>query len=179
MPSSGFQAVHVRLWYVDNQETLIKFRLLSSKVILKITKRSQVLNQVKLNRICSVKYTRHARFRNPRITILLVHWDYYFTTFGPRRSIQKTGLHVLSPNSHHHHPLYRPFLRQRLCRFGLFMMGACLSSNGDDAEARKRSQAIDRKINEDSRRLRRECKILLLGSSTTGHSFFFFVHTCG
>ena len=43
-------------------------------------------------------------------------------------------------------------------------MGICMSSaDNQDAEHKKRSQAIDRKLEEDSRRLRRECKILLLG----------------
>lgn len=43
-------------------------------------------------------------------------------------------------------------------------MGMCFSSeSAGDAEQKKRSQAIDRKLEEDSRRLRRECKILLLG----------------
>ena len=47
-------------------------------------------------------------------------------------------------------------------------MGACGSTEsggggGEDTEQKKRSQAIDRKLEEDSRRLRRECKILLLG----------------
>ena len=43
-------------------------------------------------------------------------------------------------------------------------MGICMSSaDNQDAEQKKRSQAIDRKLEEDSRRLRRECKILLLG----------------
>jgi guanine nucleotide-binding protein G(i) subunit alpha len=45
-------------------------------------------------------------------------------------------------------------------------MGACGSSEaggGEDLEQKKRSQAIDRKLEEDSRKLRRECKILLLG----------------
>ena len=42
-------------------------------------------------------------------------------------------------------------------------MGACMSTNAEDLEQKKRSQAIDRKIEEDSRKLRRECKILLLG----------------
>jgi guanine nucleotide-binding protein G(i) subunit alpha len=41
-------------------------------------------------------------------------------------------------------------------------MGACFSSE-DDSEGKKRSAAIDRTILEDARRLRRECKILLLG----------------
>lgn len=42
-------------------------------------------------------------------------------------------------------------------------MGVCMSTNTDEAELKKRSQAIDRALEEDSRRLRRECKILLLG----------------
>lgn len=49
-------------------------------------------------------------------------------------------------------------------------MGACGSSEagggggGDvETEQKKRSQAIDRKLEEDSKKLRRECKILLLG----------------
>jgi len=42
-------------------------------------------------------------------------------------------------------------------------MGICMSTANDDLEQKKRSQAIDRKLEEDSRRLRRECKILLLG----------------
>lgn len=44
-------------------------------------------------------------------------------------------------------------------------MGACGSSeaSAEDSEQKKRSQAIDRKIEEDSKRLRKECKILLLG----------------
>jgi guanine nucleotide-binding protein subunit alpha len=45
-------------------------------------------------------------------------------------------------------------------------MGLCMSTNNDDVEQKKRSQAIDRKLEEDSRRLRRECKILLLGITT-------------
>jgi hypothetical protein len=43
-------------------------------------------------------------------------------------------------------------------------MGICMSSSPEDGEQKKRSQAIDRKLEEDSRRLRRECKILLLGT---------------
>ena len=46
-------------------------------------------------------------------------------------------------------------------------MGICMSTNNDDVEQKKRSQAIDRKLEEDSRRLRRECKILLLGEWPT------------
>jgi guanine nucleotide-binding protein G(i) subunit alpha len=53
-------------------------------------------------------------------------------------------------------------------------MGACGSteSGGEDMERKKRSQAIDKKLEEDSRRLRKECKILLLGSSWP----YLFVH---
>jgi hypothetical protein len=43
-------------------------------------------------------------------------------------------------------------------------MGACMSSNTEELEMKKRSQMIDKKLEEDSRRLRRECKILLLGT---------------
>ncbi|KAJ5588496.1 hypothetical protein N7537_011174 [Penicillium hordei] len=50
-------------------------------------------------------------------------------------------------------------------------MGSCFSSEpAGDAEQKKRSQQIDRKLEEDSRRLRRECKILLLGSGESGKS---------
>ncbi|KAF2668207.1 guanine nucleotide binding protein, alpha subunit [Microthyrium microscopicum] len=49
-------------------------------------------------------------------------------------------------------------------------MGACMSTNAEDLEQKKRSQAIDRKLEEDSRKLRRECKILLLGSGESGKS---------
>lgn len=45
-------------------------------------------------------------------------------------------------------------------------MGFCMSKESPgDAEQKKRSQMIDRKLEEDSRRFRRECKILLLGWS--------------
>jgi guanine nucleotide-binding protein G(i) subunit alpha len=45
-------------------------------------------------------------------------------------------------------------------------MGACMSSDNEEMEQKKkRSQMIDKKLEEDSRRLRRECKILLLGKS--------------
>lgn len=40
-----------------------------------------------------------------------------------------------------------------------------MSSNAEETEQKKRSQMIDKKLEEDSRRLRRECKILLLGKS--------------
>ena len=42
-------------------------------------------------------------------------------------------------------------------------MGACMSTSSDLEEQKKRSQQIDKTLEEDSRRLRRECKILLLG----------------
>lgn len=43
-------------------------------------------------------------------------------------------------------------------------MGACQSSqDNDEEEKKKRSRAIDARLEEDSRRLRKECKILLLG----------------
>ena len=43
-------------------------------------------------------------------------------------------------------------------------MGACMSSeNAEEAEQKKRSRAIDAALEEDARRLRKECKILLLG----------------
>ena len=42
-------------------------------------------------------------------------------------------------------------------------MGACMSTNSEQEEQKKQSQAIDKILEEDSRRLRRECKILLLG----------------
>ncbi|CAO3685828.1 unnamed protein product [Umbelopsis ramanniana] len=47
-------------------------------------------------------------------------------------------------------------------------MGLCLSAN--EKEDRQRSNNIDRKIEEDSRRMKRECKILLLGSGESGKS---------
>lgn len=45
-------------------------------------------------------------------------------------------------------------------------MGACMSSNSEETEQKKRSQKIDKDLEEDSKRLRRECKILLLGTSS-------------
>ncbi len=47
-------------------------------------------------------------------------------------------------------------------------MGACMSSNGEETEMKKRSQKIDKDLEEDSKRLRRECKILLLGMLSHG-----------
>ncbi|UKZ73689.1 G protein alpha subunit [Trichoderma virens FT-333] len=49
-------------------------------------------------------------------------------------------------------------------------MGGCMSSNNDEVEQKKRSQAIDKELDEDSKRLRKECKILLLGSGESGKS---------
>lgn len=49
-------------------------------------------------------------------------------------------------------------------------MGACMSTNSEQEELKKRSQQIDKTLEEDSRRLRRECKILLLGSGESGKS---------
>lgn len=43
-------------------------------------------------------------------------------------------------------------------------MGSCFSrTSTEDAEQKKRSQLIDKGIEDDSKRLKRECKILLLG----------------
>ena len=53
-------------------------------------------------------------------------------------------------------------------------MGVCVSCEKNEVltpeEQTKRSQAIDRVIEQDSRRLRRECKILLLGAENSGKS---------
>ncbi|KAK4202832.1 guanine nucleotide binding protein, alpha subunit [Triangularia verruculosa] len=49
-------------------------------------------------------------------------------------------------------------------------MGSCMSTSGEESEQRKRSNKIDRDLEEDSKRLRRECKILLLGSGESGKS---------
>jgi hypothetical protein len=46
-------------------------------------------------------------------------------------------------------------------------MGACMSSSNEEAEQKKKSQAIDKILEEDSKRLRKECKILLLGTGET------------
>ena len=52
-------------------------------------------------------------------------------------------------------------------------MGQCCSSeNSEGAEQKKRSQEIDKQIEEDSKKLRRECKILLLGWFTYIHELF-------
>lgn len=39
-----------------------------------------------------------------------------------------------------------------------------MSTNSEETEQKKRSQKIDKDLEEDSKRLRRECKILLLGT---------------
>ncbi|KMW67111.1 guanine nucleotide-binding protein subunit alpha, other [Blastomyces dermatitidis ATCC 18188] len=50
------------------------------------------------------------------------------------------------------------------------MGGCCSSTSGGDVEQKKRSQMIDKGIEDDMKRLRRECKILLLGSGESGKS---------
>ena len=47
-------------------------------------------------------------------------------------------------------------------------MGMCMSSDNEEVEQKKKSQAIDKILEEDSKRLRKECKILLLGRDRTG-----------
>ncbi|RIA95683.1 G protein alpha subunit [Glomus cerebriforme] len=47
-------------------------------------------------------------------------------------------------------------------------MGLCLSA--EEKESRSRSYQIDKQIEEDSRRFKKECKILLLGSGESGKS---------
>ena len=43
-------------------------------------------------------------------------------------------------------------------------MGACLSSeSAEEVEQKKKSRAIDAELEDDAKRLRKECKILLLG----------------
>ncbi|KAK4995901.1 Guanine nucleotide-binding protein alpha-2 subunit [Elasticomyces elasticus] len=49
-------------------------------------------------------------------------------------------------------------------------MGACQSTVEEGADQKKRSQIIDRTLEEESKKLRRECKILLLGSGESGKS---------
>ena len=48
-------------------------------------------------------------------------------------------------------------------------MGNCVSSQ--DREAQQRSQEIDKQIEEDSKKLKKECKILLLGAYISFHHF--------
>lgn len=52
----------------------------------------------------------------------------------------------------------------------MIKMGACMSKNDEETEQKKRSQKIDRDLEEDSKKLRKECKILLLGSGESGKS---------
>ena len=50
-------------------------------------------------------------------------------------------------------------------------MGNCSSrSSAEDRTSKERSDAIDKGIEEDSQRFRKECKILLLGSGESGKS---------
>ncbi|ROW05558.1 hypothetical protein VSDG_00403 [Cytospora chrysosperma] len=49
-------------------------------------------------------------------------------------------------------------------------MGSCMSKSSEETDQKKRSQKIDKDLEEDSKRLRRECKILLLGSGESGKS---------
>ncbi|MCJ1448054.1 MAG: Guanine nucleotide-binding protein alpha-2 subunit [Stictis urceolatum] len=50
-------------------------------------------------------------------------------------------------------------------------MGACMSSeSAEEVEQKKKSRQIDAELEEDARRLRKECKILLLGSGESGKS---------
>ena len=58
----------------------------------------------------------------------------------------------------------------------LAKMGFCMSKEStEDVEQKKRSQMIDRKLEEDSRRIRRECKMLLLGRCRCLRSKEFFL----
>jgi hypothetical protein len=47
----------------------------------------------------------------------------------------------------------------------MVVMGTCMSTGGAESEQRKRSNKIDKELEEDSKKLRKECKILLLGMS--------------
>lgn len=53
----------------------------------------------------------------------------------------------------------------------MIKMGACMSTNDEETEQKKRSQKIDRDLEEDSKKLRKECKILLLGAHPYCPSF--------
>ncbi|KAK0541721.1 Guanine nucleotide-binding protein alpha-2 subunit, partial [Tilletia horrida] len=48
-------------------------------------------------------------------------------------------------------------------------MGNCLSSK-EEKEAKERSVAIDKQLEDDRNRFKKECKILLLGSGESGKS---------
>lgn len=67
-----------------------------------------------------------------------------------------------------YHVPFGPLSINRLAHTWTSDMGVCFSSEGDDSEARKRTALIDKGIEEDSRRMRRECKILLLGMGEQG-----------
>ncbi|KAH9468651.1 hypothetical protein MJO29_005122 [Puccinia striiformis f. sp. tritici] len=80
------------------------------------------------------------------------------------------GCEPLKKEYHHHH-------HRHLLRFNKQTMGVCLSSNsahhqidGNTSASRDRSYAIDRQIEEDAKKFKRECKILLLGSGESGKS---------
>lgn len=47
----------------------------------------------------------------------------------------------------------------------MLVMGSCMSTSGEESDQRKRSNKIDKELEEDSKKLRKECKILLLGKS--------------
>jgi guanine nucleotide-binding protein G(i) subunit alpha len=56
-------------------------------------------------------------------------------------------------------------------RVSRITMGNCLSGGGgESSEQKRKSQAIDKQLEEDSKRLRKEVKILLLGSGESGKS---------
>jgi guanine nucleotide-binding protein subunit alpha len=50
-------------------------------------------------------------------------------------------------------------------------MGACMSSQGEDYEQKKRSQEIDQQIKREAEKSGREVKLLLLGMITSGIAF--------
>ncbi|RDA90147.1 hypothetical protein CP533_2204 [Ophiocordyceps camponoti-saundersi (nom. inval.)] len=81
--------------------------------------------------------------------------------FPPKRS-HAPSLDGRIPSRYH--------LPERPIRRLLAVMGGCMSSSAEEAELKKQSQAIDKVIEEDSKRLRKECKILLLGSGESGKS---------
>jgi guanine nucleotide-binding protein G(i) subunit alpha len=54
-------------------------------------------------------------------------------------------------------------------RVSRITMGNCLSGGGgESSEQKRKSQAIDKQLEEDSKRLRKEVKILLLGEFGRG-----------
>lgn len=52
----------------------------------------------------------------------------------------------------------------------MLVMGSCMSTSGEESDQRKRSNKIDKELEEDSKRLRKECKILLLGTLQSARS---------